>query len=225
MPESQTNPSILLPRVHDLLRLRAGTWAHVSDMPEWMQRSSTMETWAVVRRASAAQGNIPVGMRGQARHQRWGGFVTLDDVGAIVRPEDLRLAMTRSHRRSLPVFDALRRVEHAWSNSDVQWGPGGSVGYELATGEETASQQSDLDLILFCPQPTKRSNLEGLWRSLQNMPCKTDVRVETAVGGFALEEYVREAGRPILLRTITGPRLCVDPWLKEPAEDTTAGSR
>ena len=120
------------------------------------------------------------------------------------------------HRSSLSVWVSLQLIESAWSETHLAWGPAGSVGFELATGEHTASPESDLDLVIFSPRQTERPVLSELWRRAQDMPCKIDIRVETAIGSFALEEFVRERGRPILIRTMTGPRLCSNPWKEEP---------
>jgi hypothetical protein len=37
----------------------------------------------------------------------------------------------------------------------MSWGPGGSVGYELASGIPAVRADSDLDFILFAPKKTR----------------------------------------------------------------------
>ncbi|MEZ2696443.1 phosphoribosyl-dephospho-CoA transferase MdcG domain-containing protein, partial [Hafnia alvei] len=47
------------------------------------------------------------------------------------------------------------------------------------------------------------------------LPCRTDVQVETPLGAFALTEWLRD--KRVMLKTSTGPVLTRDPWL--PSEE------
>ncbi|MDU7867214.1 MAG: malonate decarboxylase holo-[acyl-carrier-protein] synthase, partial [Pantoea sp.] len=49
----------------------------------------------------------------------------------------------------------------------------------------------------------------------EKLPCRVDTQVETPLGAFALNEWLRE-GR-VLLKTATGPRLTASAWSRDPA--------
>ena len=94
---------------------------------------------------------------------------------------------------------------------------GGSVGFELATGEATATPESDLDLIL--RQDRRLELREGITLldalTAAAAPARIDVLLETPSGGVSLADLVARPAR-LLVRTPDGPRLSVDPWLVEP---------
>jgi phosphoribosyl-dephospho-CoA transferase len=165
--------------------------------------------WVVVRRAAPTPATVPVGVRGPRRGQRWAAYVPRDAVRATVRPEDL---LDTPASRDLPVFQAVAALNGLtrprWATA---WGPGGSVGFELATGHPTARQGSDLDLVVRVPDPVPPASVTRLLRALAGLPVRADVQLQSPWGGFAAAEYVRDTGQ-VLLRTDTGPNLVADPW-------------
>jgi phosphoribosyl-dephospho-CoA transferase len=99
------------------------------------------------------------------------------------------------------------------------WGPGGSVGYELASGIPAVRDDSDLDFILFAPNKLEITEAQDLWRMISSAPGKVDALVETRFCGFSLEEFVTTSHRTILLRTNNGRILGSDPWNLSNGED------
>jgi phosphoribosyl-dephospho-CoA transferase len=131
-------------------------------------------------------------------------------VSETILPEDL---LEVPALRELPVFQAVssaldNRTRPRWATA---WGPGGSAGFELATGHPTARRGSDLDLVVRVPRPVPASSVTRLLHALAGLPVRVDVQLQSAFGGFAAAEYSRDTGQ-VLLRTDTGPKLVADPW-------------
>jgi phosphoribosyl-dephospho-CoA transferase len=201
------------PRVHDLLLTTSTeiTQACVAE-PVWVRLALPRNPWVVTRRAAAPDDLIAVGVRGIGRRQRWGGFMRNDQISKVVSPYNLRSDLAKRTRLKFPALQALRFVEARLATLPYQWGPGGSVGYELASAMHVVTQDSDLDLILSAPERFDRRFARELMQRITEAPGKIDVRVETSFCGFSLEEYAREDSERILVRTSTGPQLTNDPW-------------
>jgi phosphoribosyl-dephospho-CoA transferase len=200
-------------RVHDLLALKPGSSVEVeATNPEWVRAALIQSRCVVARRETAPPGMIAVGVRGPSREHRWAGFVTNEDVHQVIGPGVLRSQTANIARRSLPAMQALRYAEERLRPLTLEWGPGGSVGYELATGLSVTNLESDLDLVIYAPYPVRRDEARCLWNLLDVAPARVDVRLETPAGGFSLEEYVRDGQDRVLLRTPTGSILTDDPW-------------
>jgi phosphoribosyl-dephospho-CoA transferase len=209
------------PRVHDLLVLKPGSSVEAeATNPEWVRAALIQSRFVVARREAAPPGMIAVGVRGPSRHQRWAGFVTNEDVHQVIGPGVLRSQNADIARRSLPAIEALRYAEERLRPLTLEWGPVGSVGYELATGLSVTRMESDLDLVIYAPHTVLRDEVRCFWNVLDVAPARIDVRLETPAGGFSLEEYVRDGQNRVLLRMPTGPILTDDPW--RPAERTAS---
>lgn len=73
--------------------------------------------------------------------------------------------------------------------------------------------QSDLDLLIRCPQPQSRQ-VFAIWQEwITRMSCRTDTQIETPAGAFSLAEWLRY--ERVLLKTNHGPVLVRDPWRRE----------
>jgi phosphoribosyl-dephospho-CoA transferase len=175
---------------HDLLRLRMPV--RPPEAPDWVAATLADAPWVVVRRATAAPGTIPVGVRGPTRAHRFAFDLDPTAVAGTVRPEDL------AGRTGLPALDRARDVldPAGWA-----WGPTGSVGFELATGRPAVTAGSDLDLVVRLATLPPRADLRRLHAEL-----RADCLVETPDGGLALAELA-SGTRQVLLRTAAGPRL------------------
>src|ERR1700678_4083618 len=165
-----------VPRVHDLLSLRSAT-IHPECMTElpWVQMALRRTPWVVVRRVNAPAGKIAVGVRGTDRNQRWGGLVEMADVASIKRPVQLRISLAHDSRKDVPALKTLALVEKEFADLDLSWGPVGSVGFELATGDCVTTESSDLDLALFASQRLAHAIAHDLWSTLSSLPVKVDV--------------------------------------------------
>ncbi|WP_034218098.1 malonate decarboxylase holo-ACP synthase [Actinoplanes subtropicus] len=170
--------------------------------------------WVVVRRATRETGWIPVGIRGAHRSCRFPAQMPADAVACAVPPARVPRTAT-PHRARLPAFRALHGFSHVADTAlpGHRWGPGGSVGFELVTGQATVTASSDLDVLLLAEQPLDRTAARQAFEATARLPTRVDLHVLTPNGGFALEEWLREpAGAPVVLRTDLGPRLVTDIW-------------
>ncbi|SCC94231.1 Phosphoribosyl-dephospho-CoA transferase (fragment) [Thiomonas sp. X19] len=117
----------------------------------------------------------------------------------------------------MPAIQALAAVERAWSAwPGLRWGPGGSVGFELASGLASVGNDSDLDLVVLLDRAIPRSEAHTLWKQLPHQgPARMDVQLQTPAGAVALSEYAMGAGS-VMLRSANGARLTRDPWAEAP---------
>ena len=168
--------------------------------------------WVVVRRVRAPAGEIAVGVRGDTRSQRWGGFLSKDLIGKVVRPADLLLVEQSSIPRVTPAIKVLQQVIDRWRDLTLPWGPTGSVGFELATGSQVTSEASDLDIAIRAPARITVERARALWQRVVGLQTRVDIRVETPVCGFSLQEYACTSSTRILLHYPDGERLGNDPW-------------
>jgi phosphoribosyl-dephospho-CoA transferase len=181
-----------------------------SGPPSWVDDSLRRAPWVVVRRA-VHDALIPVGVRGASRAQRFAAWVALVDVLRCVTPQ--ALASERGWRRlprctQIPALAELDQVQEIMSahGLDEAWGPGGSVGFELASGCATANLDSDLDLVLYLDALLPSAVARSLQTALDKLAVRADVLCETPHGAVALTEYARTPDC-FMLRTLEGPRL------------------
>jgi phosphoribosyl-dephospho-CoA transferase len=200
-----------IPYAHDLLLVRSTTIEEACMAePTWVRPVLEKYPWVVARRATSTKDRIAVGVRGQERRQRWGGFMRKDQIAKVITPWRLRSALANRMRLGLPAIQSLRFLEIELASLSNDWGPGGSVGYELASHAPVVTRESDLDLVISAPVRLNRDFAQQLWKKMALAPAKVDVRIETPGCGFSLEEYV--SSEKLLVRTSTGPRLTTDPW-------------
>jgi phosphoribosyl-dephospho-CoA transferase len=104
---------------------------------------------------------------------------------------------------------------NAWQSLTYPWGPAGSLGFEMATGQQTTTMKSDLDVVIYADHPLSRRDAQRLLASADDLETKVDIRIETPMCGFSLTEYATSPTKTILLRTVAGPVLAHDPWNPE----------
>jgi phosphoribosyl-dephospho-CoA transferase len=206
--------------VHDLILLRTESAVISTEGgPACPYLNPSRRPWVVVRRGRMSDGLIPVGVRGAQRHERCAGVTRLSEALETRRPDQLRLLLAEDSRRALQAFRTLSYLESHLAGLDMSWGPGGSVGYELASGIPAVRADSDLDFILFAPRNLEITEAQDLWRMISSAPGKVDALVETPYCGFSLQEFVTALPRKILLRTSDGRILGSDPWNLSNGED------
>jgi phosphoribosyl-dephospho-CoA transferase len=205
------------PAVHALLRIASpGVLTASGPAPAWLAGALARAPWVVVRRVPPQGPLLPVGVRGAHRAERFAAWLPVHAVQQVRTPVQLAVAHTwRGQARCacVPALGALDSVATVMRSLGLEaaWGPLGSVGFELASGAATATQASDLDLLLHAPRPLRRELACALYQRLAALPVRADLLLETPGGALALAEYV--AGRaPFGLRTLSGPRLVQDPW-------------
>jgi phosphoribosyl-dephospho-CoA transferase len=205
--------------VHDLIRLREPASLRTNaPIPAWVEPALQRAPWVVVRRGHVENESVPVGVRGPTRSQRFAAFAHLGDIAGILSPEYLAPStyhLLPARRDTIPALAALERVVPILARRGYHWGPGGSVGFEIATGIPTATVDSDLDLILRQPRGPGPGDAFELLSELAEVttPVRVDVILETPTGGVSLVE-LSAAPMRILVRTPDGPRLLVDPWME-----------
>ena len=180
--------------------------------PAWVRPALAKYPWVVARRAISPKDRIAVGVRGQERQQRWGGFMRKDQIVKMIAPWYLRSGLANTVRLSLPAMQSLRFLEIELASLSNDWGPGGSVGYELASRAPVVTRESDLDLVISAPDRFDRDFAQHLLKKIALAPAKVEVRIETSWCGFSLEEYARGNSEKLLVRTATGPLLTTAPW-------------
>ncbi|WP_394848435.1 malonate decarboxylase holo-ACP synthase [Pendulispora brunnea] len=199
--------------VHDLLRIGGALEEH-GDAPAWVEGALRRAPWVVVRRGPSPPSCIAVGIRGSTRDQRFATFVRAERVLQCITPEHLAThrVWRASHRlRRIAALSALEAIAPVLDGTGLGWGPAGSVGFELASGVDTAREGSDLDLVIRAQTPLPRPQARALVAVLSRQPVAVDVRIETPAGAIALAELASSAPT-ILLRTHEGVRLVSDPW-------------
>lgn len=205
------------PAVHALLRLTdldALVWE--ARRPDWAAAALQLAPWAVVRRPAPRLGLWPVGVRGGLRSQRAAAWLPRRAVQECITPQMLaaKLAWRQPPRTAatpaVAVLDDVAAILAAHGHAG-RWGPGGSVGFELASGVPSTTSDSDLDLMLCADRPLARRDAARLHADLSKLPVRIDVLLETPHGAILLTEYATAEG-VTLLRSAHGPRLVRDPW-------------
>jgi phosphoribosyl-dephospho-CoA transferase len=203
--------------VHTLLRIEGPESLLTSQAPEaWAVDALRTAPWVVVRRAESRRHAVPVGVRGAGRSQRYAAWLDGDAVLETLTPECLAQARgwLRSDRRdTVPAIGALDEVEAIMCDCGLSdsWGPVGSVGFELASANPTATATSDLDLAVRADRSLSVAAARALAAALDGLAVRTDTLLETPCGAVSLSEYARSDGS-VLLRTRQGPRLVADCW-------------
>jgi phosphoribosyl-dephospho-CoA transferase len=200
-------------RPHDLLRLKDGAQLTQAALPEWAIRSLRQTPFVVVRRDAANDDLIPVGIRGVTRDQRHAAFVHADDIESIITPESLAIARSwKSPRcREHAAFVALDRIAAAASDIDLIWGPGGAVGFELATGTHALTASSDVDIVVYPDERHTRDALTSFRDAVSDANIRVDILIEATLGAAALDEWIASTQR-VLIKTCDGPRLGEFSW-------------
>jgi phosphoribosyl-dephospho-CoA transferase len=206
-----------VPAVHSLLRLSsADALEWESDAPTWAAQSLRRAPFVVMRRLLPRTSGLPVGVRGAARSQRAAAWISAAEVQECITPQMLAAQHAWRRRRDFAIMPAVAALEEVAAILDGhgmagRWGPGGSVGFELASGVSATTPNSDLDIVLGAAVSMARADAATLHAELSALTVRIDVLLETPNGAVALAEYAKSAGA-ILLRSPQGPRLARDPW-------------
>jgi len=201
--------SPVIPKPHDLLKVSLNRETLQFEQARGAVFDLLQPTpFVVVRRACPRREWIPIGVRGPSRSERYGGWLHEDSVLRLYDPPSLKEVPPK---RSLPSFEALSLLKKLWSGMELEWGPVGSVGFELASGAEAVSPDSDLDLLIYASQPFSCAFARELIECRATLPATLDVQVTTDAGSFALAEYAYQQGA-VALRQLGGTVLVSDPW-------------
>jgi phosphoribosyl-dephospho-CoA transferase len=201
-------------RTHDLLEIDAERFLALhAAVPGWATDVLQRVPFLVVRRGLGSEQTIPVGVRGTERNQRWAAECSPALVKSITTPPQLlKRSVPMFRADSVPAFASLALLKDRWTGFDRPWGPGGSVGFELATSSHVARPESDLDIVIYAGEPITTDAAKSLCALASGLPAAVDIRVETRTCGFSLKEYATQGLAPILLRTPHGVKLASVPW-------------
>jgi phosphoribosyl-dephospho-CoA transferase len=201
-------------RTHDLLEIDPNRFiAAQTAVPRWVEENLRKSPFVVVRRDRATGEQIPVGVRGAERNQRWATFCHPKFVKSMLAPPQLlRRTVAISRSDLIPAFRAFTILKDRWMDFNRPWGPGGSVGFELATNTHVVKPESDLDIVLYAERRMTAEQAKSLCDRAMDLPAVVDIRVETPACGFSLIEYAQTESSSILLRTPSGHLLGDDPW-------------
>jgi phosphoribosyl-dephospho-CoA transferase len=201
-------------RTHDLLEIDANRFIATQASPSrWVEESLRKSPFVVVRCDRATGEHIPVGVRGAQRNQRWATLCHPKFVRNILTPPQLLgHTVPTARTNATPALRALQLLRERWMDCEHPWGPGGSVGFELATGTHVVKPESDLDIVLYAERRITAEEAKSLCDRAMDLTAVVDIRVETPTCGFSLIEYAQTESSSILLRTPSGHLLGDDPW-------------
>jgi len=201
-------------RTHDLLEIDAKQLlSSQAFAPQWVKAELSQNPFVVVRRGLATGYEIPIGVRGTERNQRWAAFCHPKLVKRILTPSQLLTrAISTSRADVIPAFRALNLLKDRWMHFVLPWGPGGSVGFELASSRLAAKPSSDLDIVIYAEKRMTAEEAKSVCDHAMNLPAVVDIRVETPICGFSLKDFAGRGPAAILLRLPRGIVLAKDPW-------------
>jgi len=192
---------------HDLLKIQPD--AVLTDgQPVWIYDTLKKAPFVVVRRAPQVENQIPVGVRGSVRMERYAYLLPSEQILTCIKPEMLaqRKSWRQNRHFSEALLSTLERIDQVVCAYQLSWGPTGSVGFELGTGLSVVSAASDLDCLLRADRYLPPSLMEEMYHEMQRAEVKLDIQLETPQGAVALTEYL-SGMQPFLLRTLSGPQL------------------
>lgn len=205
-------------KVNDLLKINTvnDLIGDFIDSP-WIDEAVKRAPLVVVRRAPLINNVVPIGIRGTNRSQRLAANILYSNIIEIITPEQLvegKLWRNNKHIRETQIFKTLEAVDSTFQSYSMTWGPTGSVGFELASGVETVTATSDLDIVVRAPSFLSIKTAKDIIKELSTVITKVDIQIETPKGSLALAEYARGDSN-ILIRTFNGPRLIKNPWSED----------
>jgi phosphoribosyl-dephospho-CoA transferase len=204
-------PAGYIPQPHDILELDLGRFISSIHVPDWVEWALNTIPFVTCRRSPPLEGEVAIGVRGSRRDLRWADVCRQEAIRSVISPCDLAAYVANSDRTmKIPALQSFELLKKRWRGCGILWGPGGSVGFELATGKSTATSKSDLDIVILAPIMFSKRQAAALCEEAEGLPCPVDIRVETPVSGFSLREYASTSR--ILLRLPEGSLLGADPW-------------
>ena len=193
-------------QAHDLL------WGMTLDLldanaPAWVKTVIAQGQPVVVRRAITDAKRVAIGIRGAARHERYAAHMPIAAITQQLKPEQLSDALERFPQ----LMDGLQNIQELLNQAHWTWGYTGSVGFELATGINSVSAKSDIDLLIRTAEFLSKNDAQQLLQSLEHTGLKLDVQLQTPNGGVALKEWASTTGK-VLLKCDHGAFLVNNPW-------------
>ncbi|WP_121974567.1 malonate decarboxylase holo-ACP synthase [Acinetobacter stercoris] len=192
-------------QAHDLLWGMTDDWLE-SAAPDWIKDVLSQNQPVVVRRAQPPPDMVAVGVRGKHRHQRYATQMPKSMVSRQLKPENLIHLDAAKYPHIEEQFLHVHRVL-----IDYIWGYTGSFAYELATGMNVLTENSDIDLIIRVDTYLEKDLAKFLFDQLRVSGLKLDIQLQTPQGGVALKEWMQTTDQVLLKRNDTA-LLVVNPW-------------
>ena len=178
-----------------------------ADAPAWVKTVIAQGQPVVVRRAITDAKQVAIGIRGAARHERYAAHMPIAAITQQLKPEQLSDVLERFPQ----LMDGLQKIQELLNQAHWTWGYTGSVGFELATGINSVSANSDIDLLIRTAEFLSKNDAQQLLHSLEHSGLKLDVQLQTPNGGVALKEWASTTGK-VLLKRNHGAILVNNPW-------------
>ncbi|WP_246476655.1 malonate decarboxylase holo-ACP synthase [Salicibibacter cibi] len=196
---------------HDLLVI--SSWKDLQTkknepIPMWVKTSLDTAPIVVVRRAKTFANNIPVGVRGCKRRERFATYVSPQSVKILYRPSDL--LQLGSEYLYLPQARVTFQKIQSLFDQKLNWGPAGSAGYEIASRQIIMNAESDFDIVIDPHKPLGIKEAQTLVEKMDFFPMYVDTQVKVSRGSFSLREWAK--GKEVMLKSTNGPLLVNDPW-------------
>ena len=151
-----------------------------SNAPVWVKATIAQEQPVVVRRATTDSTVVAVGIRGTARHQRYATQMPVSAITKQLKPE----ALSNVDLDGFPhLMNQLQMIQNILNQKHWIWGYTGSVGFELATGIQTVTENSDIDLLIRTEEFLTKDEAKQLLQQLEQTELKLDVQLQTPKGG------------------------------------------
>src|SRR5690349_13209726 len=118
-------------RTHDIIKIDTHFVLERTPMPDWAKESLIHVPYAVVTRAQAPPGSVSAGVRGNDRSHRFAFLISDVAIEDCVSPESLvkRIDTIGETGQPAACFRALVQFRELASQSNLCWGPVGSVGF------------------------------------------------------------------------------------------------
>ncbi|WP_182004799.1 malonate decarboxylase holo-ACP synthase [Acinetobacter lactucae] len=178
------------------------------DAPLWVKEILLRGDPVVVRRAITPVDQVAVGVRGQFRYQRYAAQMPRSAIRKQLKPEALIHVDMQQFEH---LVERLQSISSIMKNFSGCWGYTGSFGFELATGIKTATEQSDIDMLIRAEQPFAKKQAIELLENFQQAGLNVDIQLQLPQGGLALKEWARNNGK-VLLKRPDGAVLVENPW-------------
>nr|WP_032878843.1 malonate decarboxylase holo-ACP synthase [Acinetobacter colistiniresistens] len=197
-------------QAHDLLW---GMAPHMlpKNVPDWAIQVLFEQKPVVVRRAVTKMHTVAVGIRGEQRNLRFATEMPVEAIVKKVSPESL---ITKDLALFPHLQHKLQAIHQTMQGFDLPWGYTGSVGYELATGLKTVTENSDVDVLIRTVQMLSKADAHSMLIALEHLGIKIDVQLQTPLGGVALREWARTTGE-VLLKRNDKAVLVKNPWCEK----------
>ena len=204
-------------KTHDLLKIK-DIDEFLKDLQQnnWINEAIRRAPFVVVRRSILTSSLIPVGIRGFERSQRFAASLSYNNISDKISPEQIsksKLWETNEHIKNTKIYNVLQSIDYILEQEGLSWGPTGSTGFELVSDMSTVNKNSDLDIIIRAKKTLDLNTAIRIKEKLDEIPFVIDSLIETPEGSISLIEYSKNI-YPILLRTVNGPYLVNDPWIK-----------